>query len=304
MQSFEEKVFIQDDIVPAAGADGAGKTAGCYDTPLLITCCFESICEAVQDPVDCSGGSEYDTCLHALHGICSNDLVGRHDLDLGKKGSSSGQGVHGEPDTGKDRSADVAPVAVHNGYGCRGTHVNDDAGQRIVFLGGDCGGDQVCRDRAGIIDHDRKTGLDSGADDKGIHASDDLDGFFEDDCQGRNNGGDHRTLDPVKIDTVQLQDKLHENTAYFVDKMKKAGFDIKPTQSAICAIMLYDAKLSQQMAARLLDEGIYVVGFYYPVVPKDLARIRVQVSAGHTKKQLDRAVAAFTKIGKELKVLK
>ena len=104
--------------------------------------------------------------------------------------------------------------------------------------------------------------------------------------------------------TNRLQDKLHENTAYFVDKMKKAGFDIKPTQSAICAIMLYDAKLSQQMAAKLLDEGIYVVGFYYPVVPKDLARIRVQVSAGHSKKQLDRAVAAFTKIGKELKVLK
>lgn len=104
--------------------------------------------------------------------------------------------------------------------------------------------------------------------------------------------------------TNKLQDKLHENTAYFIDKMKKAGFDIKPTQSAICAVMLYDAKLSQQMAAKLLDEGIYVVGFYYPVVPKDLARIRVQVSAGHTKKQLDTAVAAFTKIGKELKVLK
>lgn len=104
--------------------------------------------------------------------------------------------------------------------------------------------------------------------------------------------------------TNKLQDKLHENTAYFVDKMKKAGFDIKPTQSAICAVMLYDAKLSQQMAAKLLDEGIYVVGFYYPVVPKDLARIRVQVSAGHSKKQLDKAVAAFTKIAKELKVLK
>lgn len=104
--------------------------------------------------------------------------------------------------------------------------------------------------------------------------------------------------------TNKLQDKLHANTAYFVDKMKKAGFDIKPTQSAICAIMLYDAKLSQDMAAKLLDEGIYVVGFYYPVVPKDLARIRVQVSAGHSKRQLDRAVAAFTKIGKELKVLK
>ncbi len=104
--------------------------------------------------------------------------------------------------------------------------------------------------------------------------------------------------------TNKLQDKLHANTAYFVDKMKKAGFDIKPTQSAICAVMLYDAKLSQQMAAKLLDEGIYVVGFYYPVVPKDLARIRVQVSAGHSRKQLDKAVAAFTKIAKELKVLK
>ncbi|MBR4805710.1 MAG: glycine C-acetyltransferase [Bacteroidales bacterium] len=104
--------------------------------------------------------------------------------------------------------------------------------------------------------------------------------------------------------TNKLQDKLHANTAYFVDKMKKVGFDIKPTQSAICAVMLYDAKLSQQMAAKLLDEGIYVVGFYYPVVPKDLARIRVQVSAGHSKKQLDKAVAAFTKIAKELKVLK
>ena len=104
--------------------------------------------------------------------------------------------------------------------------------------------------------------------------------------------------------TNKLQDKLHANTKYFVEKMKKAGFDIKPTQSAICAIMLYDAKLSQQMAAKLLDEGIYVVGFYYPVVPKDLARIRVQVSAGHSKAQLDRAVAAFTKIGKELEILK
>ena len=90
----------------------------------------------------------------------------------------------------------------------------------------------------------------------------------------------------------------------FVKKMKAAGFDIKPTQSAICAVMLYDARLSQKMAAKLLDEGIYVVGFYYPVVPKDLARIRVQVSAGHSKAQLDKAIAAFTKIGKELKVIK
>lgn len=104
--------------------------------------------------------------------------------------------------------------------------------------------------------------------------------------------------------TNKLQDKLHANTEYFVAKMKAAGFDIKPTQSAICAVMLYDARLSQKMAAKLLEEGIYVVGFYYPVVPKDLARIRVQVSAGHSKAQLDKAVAAFTKIGKELKVIK
>ena len=103
--------------------------------------------------------------------------------------------------------------------------------------------------------------------------------------------------------TNELQDKLHANTEYFVSKMKAAGFDIKPTQSAICAVMLYDAKLSQQMADRLLDEGIYVVGFYYPVVPKDLARIRVQISAGHEKEHLDKAVAAFTKIGKELGVI-
>lgn len=104
--------------------------------------------------------------------------------------------------------------------------------------------------------------------------------------------------------TNELQDKLHSNTAYFVEKMKAAGFDIKPTQSAICAVMLYDAKLSQQMAAKLLDEGIYVTGFYYPVVPKDQARIRVQVSAGHEISHLDKCVAAFTKIGKELGVIK
>ncbi|MDR1707056.1 MAG: glycine C-acetyltransferase [Prevotella sp.] len=102
----------------------------------------------------------------------------------------------------------------------------------------------------------------------------------------------------------ELQDALHENTTYFVEKMKAAGFDIKPTQSSICAVMLYDAKLSQDMAAKLLDEGIYVTGFYYPVVPKDLARIRVQISAGHKKEHLDKCIAAFTKIGKELGVLK
>ena len=101
-----------------------------------------------------------------------------------------------------------------------------------------------------------------------------------------------------------LQDKLHENTAYYTQKMKDAGFDIKPTKSAIVAVMLYDAKLSQDMAAKLLDEGIYVIGFYYPVVPKDQARIRVQISAAHTREQLDKCINAFTKVGKELGVLK
>ena len=101
-----------------------------------------------------------------------------------------------------------------------------------------------------------------------------------------------------------LQDKLHENTSYFVDKMTKAGFDIKPTQSAICAVMLYDAKLSQEMASQLLKEGIYVIGFYYPVVPKEQARIRVQLSAAHNREQLDKCINAFTKVGKNLSVLK
>ncbi len=105
-------------------------------------------------------------------------------------------------------------------------------------------------------------------------------------------------------ETNELQDKLHENTAYFVEKMLAAGFDIKPTQSAICAVMLYDAKLSQEMASRLLNEGIYVIGFYYPVVPKDKARIRVQISAAHEREHLDKCIAAFTKVGKELGVLK
>ena len=105
-------------------------------------------------------------------------------------------------------------------------------------------------------------------------------------------------------ETNALQDKLHANTEYFIGKMKAAGFDIKPTQSAICAVMLYDAPLSQKMAARLQEEGIYVTGFYYPVVPKGQARIRVQVSAGHEKEHLDKCVEAFTKIGKELGVIK
>lgn len=101
----------------------------------------------------------------------------------------------------------------------------------------------------------------------------------------------------------QLQDKLHENVDYFVTRMLEAGFDIKPTQSAICAVMLYDARLSQQFAAELLEEGIYVTGFYYPVVPKDQARIRVQLSAGHTRDHLDKAIAAFIKVGKKLEVI-
>ena len=101
-----------------------------------------------------------------------------------------------------------------------------------------------------------------------------------------------------------LHDKLVENVTYFCDKMLAAGFDLKPTQSAICAVMLYDAPLSQKYAAKLLDEGIYVTGFYYPVVPKGEARIRVQLSAAHTREQLDKCINAFVKVGKELGVLK
>ncbi len=108
----------------------------------------------------------------------------------------------------------------------------------------------------------------------------------------------------MMTETNELQDKLHFNTKYFLEKMMNAGFDIKPTQSAICAVMLYDARLSQEMAARLLNEGIYVTGFYYPVVPKGQARIRVQLSAAHEKEHLDKAIAAFKKIGRELQVIK
>ena len=102
----------------------------------------------------------------------------------------------------------------------------------------------------------------------------------------------------------ELHSKLVENVTYFRDKMLAAGFDIKPTQSAICAVMLYDAKLSQTYAARMLEEGIYVTGSYYPVVPKGEARIRVQLSAGHEKAHLDQCIEAFIKVGKELDVLK
>lgn len=101
-----------------------------------------------------------------------------------------------------------------------------------------------------------------------------------------------------------LHDKLVDNVNYFRDKMLAAGFDIKPTQSAICAVMLYDAKLSQVFATKMQEEGIYVTGFYYPVVPKGEARIRVQLSAGHEREHLDRCINAFIKVGKELGVLK
>lgn len=104
-------------------------------------------------------------------------------------------------------------------------------------------------------------------------------------------------------ETSELQDKLHSNTAYFMEKMTTAGFDIKPTKSAICAVMLYDAKLSQEMASQLLEEGIYVIGFYFPVVPKGQARIRVQISAAHEMEHLNKAIASFTKVGKALGVI-
>jgi glycine C-acetyltransferase len=108
----------------------------------------------------------------------------------------------------------------------------------------------------------------------------------------------------MMTETNELQDKLHRNAEYFIEKMTAIGFDIKPTKSAICAVMLYDARLSQEFAARLLKEGIYVIGFYYPVVPKDQARIRVQLSAAHEMEHLDKAINAFEKTGKELGVIK
>jgi len=114
------------------------------------------------------------------------------------------------------------------------------------------------------------------------------------------------SLEVFKIlkESDEIHDRLVENVNYFRDKMMAAGFDIKPTQSAICAVMLYDAKLSQVYAAKMQEEGIYVTGFYYPVVPKGQARIRVQISAGHNREQLDRCIAAFIKVGKELGTLK
>jgi len=105
-------------------------------------------------------------------------------------------------------------------------------------------------------------------------------------------------------ETTELRDKLEYNTKYFRNKMTEAGFDIKPGDHPIVPIMLYDAVLAQNMAAKLLDEGIYVIGFFFPVVAKGQARIRVQLSAAHNQEHLDKAIAAFTKIGKELGVLK
>ena len=102
----------------------------------------------------------------------------------------------------------------------------------------------------------------------------------------------------------ELHTKQQDNVTYFREKMLAAGFDIKPTQSAICAVMLYDAKLSQTFAAKMAEEGIFVTGFYYPVVPKGQARIRVQLSAAHEREHLDKAIAAFIKVGKELGVIK
>ncbi|HPE87755.1 MAG: glycine C-acetyltransferase [Bacteroidales bacterium] len=104
--------------------------------------------------------------------------------------------------------------------------------------------------------------------------------------------------------TNDLQDKLHANTEYFMEKMSALGFDLKPTKSAICAVMLYEAKLAQDFAAELLEEGIYVIGFSFPVVPKGQARIRVQLSAAHEKEHLDKAIAAFKKVGHKMGVLK
>jgi glycine C-acetyltransferase len=104
-------------------------------------------------------------------------------------------------------------------------------------------------------------------------------------------------------ETAELQERLHRNTSWFMAKMIAAGFDIKPSKSAICAVMLYDAKLSQDFASMLLSEGIYVIGFYYPVVPQGQARIRVQISAAHQSAHLEKAISAFIKVGKELNVI-
>jgi glycine C-acetyltransferase len=116
-------------------------------------------------------------------------------------------------------------------------------------------------------------------------------------------GGSIAVLDML-TETTELRDKLEFNTKYFREKMTNAGFDIKPGEHPIVPIMLYDAVLAQKMAARLLEEGIYVIGFFFPVVPKGQARIRVQLSAAHEKQHLDKAISEFTKVGRELGIVK
>lgn len=115
-------------------------------------------------------------------------------------------------------------------------------------------------------------------------------------------GASLAVFDIIGADTT-LRDKLMDNTTYFKEQIAAAGFDLKPSDSAIVALMLYDAALSQRFAARMLEEGIYVIGFYYPVVPKGAARIRIQLSAAHDKHHLDKAIDAFIKVGKELDVI-
>ena len=105
-------------------------------------------------------------------------------------------------------------------------------------------------------------------------------------------------------ETTDLRDKLEFNTKYFRNKMTEAGFNIKPGDHPIVPIMLYDAMLAQNVASKLLDEGIYVIGFFFPVVPKGQARIRVQLSAAHEQQHLDKAIAAFSRVGKELGIIK
>lgn len=115
-------------------------------------------------------------------------------------------------------------------------------------------------------------------------------------------GASLKVFDLLENDT-SLRDRLEENTRYFRSKMEAAGFDLVGADAAIVPVMLYDAKLSQQMANALLEEGIYVIGFFFPVVPRGKARIRVQLSAAHTREHLDKAIAAFIKVGKELNVI-
>jgi glycine C-acetyltransferase len=115
-------------------------------------------------------------------------------------------------------------------------------------------------------------------------------------------GASIKALELIDSSTALIK-KVQDNTAYFKKEMQRLGFDIMDGDSAIVPVMLYDAKLSQNMADALLEEGIYVIGFFYPVVPKDKARIRVQLSAAHTKEHLDHAITAFEKIGKQLKVI-